>query len=190
MERNDLRTGVLIPVLQAAITGIVSAAVVVSIYKLADKVTTFRLFCVVAFLVMAIAWMVMMQQWRGYTFSMRQIDTPVLYNMDTPDVTRIAVPRETGEDWIDLPIDKSRLMIISRKIQKDMRLSHALVADRTLTRAEYEALRDEMVRRGLAQWVNPRARNQGVVLTGAGRAMVRHYATTALPKSIPIGELN
>jgi len=173
MERNDLRTGVVIPVLQAAITGIVVAAVIISIYKLADKVTTFRLFCAIAFLVMVLVWWRLLSQWQSYVFSARHVDAPSVYAMDTQNVTPVAMVHENGEDWFDLPIAPERMRMIAQKIQRDMKLSHALVADRTISRAEYESLRDEMVRKGLARWVNERSHNQGVELTRGGKAFIK-----------------
>jgi len=44
------------------------------------------------------------------------------------------------------------------------------------SRAEFDQLRDEMVRRGLAAWKNESAKAQGCELTAAGRAVMRRLA--------------
>lgn len=121
-----------------------------------------------------------------------------LYEVDhgitTPEVVypveqrvSLAVSWNEGHQgaYLDLPVDLARLHKAARRILDGASFSHAGLAGphRPLSRAEFEALRDEFIARGLAFWVNPEAHNQGVVLGGAGRALIRRLAGAPDPTS-------
>lgn len=46
-----------------------------------------------------------------------------------------------------------------------------------LSRGEFDAIRDAMLKRGLAAWKNPEAHSKGCVLTAPGRAVCRRLAS-------------
>ena len=91
--------------------------------------------------------------------------------------------------YIDLPegITVEKLVKISQMIvSTGYVFSHTLSGKHApLSRAEFEALRDILIARGLAKWNNPSARNQGVCLLAPGKAMFRQlttYQEGALPR--------
>jgi len=49
-------------------------------------------------------------------------------------------------------------------------------------RQEWQTLRGIFLDRGWAAWNDPQAKNQGITLTAAGRAIVRKIATSPLPR--------
>jgi hypothetical protein len=51
------------------------------------------------------------------------------------------------------------------------------------SRSEFGAIRAELLKRGLAAWINPDHHAQGWELTAAGRAVMRRIARTALPQT-------
>ena len=80
--------------------------------------------------------------------------------------------------WLDLPCSVQDLAQIAKRLQAGASFSHAGLAGRyrPISRSQYEALRDVMLQRGLLYWINPAAHSQGVELTRAGRAVIRHFS--------------
>ena len=81
-------------------------------------------------------------------------------------------------DFIDLPVDQEKARLLAQGLLNGRQFSLSVWAGPTqlFTRSEFEALRSELLARGLATWRNPHSQNQGIVLTGAGRAVMRHLA--------------
>jgi len=68
---------------------------------------------------------------------------------------------------------------VAIKYQACGHFSHASMAGpgKPLSRSEFESLRDAMIARGLAYWVNEHSTNQGCRLTHAGQAVMRGLAS-------------
>jgi hypothetical protein len=132
---------------------------------------------VAGFAVFGLAWLRGLAWWRGL---IRSIVAPIpepspeLYRVET---VRVELMQENGEAgaWLDLPIDRGRLVELCKGIEAGSTFSLASFGGRgkLLSRSEFEGLRDEFIKRGLARWVSPHAHNRGLELTGSGRALIR-----------------
>jgi hypothetical protein len=100
-----------------------------------------------------------------------------------PPAVRVIVDQIDGQagEWLDLPLEPDQLIGVSRALVEGGAFSHASLAGpgRPLTRAGYELLRDEYLRRGLLRWYDDRSHNQGLRLTSKGQALTRHFAQLA-----------
>lgn len=96
-----------------------------------------------------------------------------------PESIRVELLQEGGRrgDFIDLP-HADRLPALASGLLEGRQFSQTVWtgAGRLYSRAEFEAVRGEMLRRGLCRWKNPQAPAQGVELTPAGRAVLRRLS--------------
>jgi hypothetical protein len=163
---------VAIPLLRSTITGLLCALSIVTAYDLYSAVTGWRLFWFVAAAVSLAAWVLGAQQ-REHTSEVRTYS-------DTTKVEVIATD-PTGAFksgvWADFPVGRGVMVGAASYYMKTHRFSHAMSGHgKPFTRGEYEAVRDEMIARGLAYWVRPGYSNQGVALTRAGEAFMKRLA--------------
>lgn len=89
--------------------------------------------------------------------------------------------------FIDLPGSDRQLISLAQGILNGKGTGEAswTGAQGPFSRSEFSALRDALIRRGLATWLNPNAHAQGWELTAAGRAVMRKIAQlepTPLPR--------
>jgi len=96
--------------------------------------------------------------------------------------------RENGADFINLPIGQKQAgrVFYLLTVGRDLSLASLAGPGKPLSRSEFEALRDELISRGLAAWKNPNYHNQGATLTAAGRAVCKKFAadyTTPPPEN-------
>lgn len=100
---------------------------------------------------------------------------------------RVELVREDGADLIDLPAKVEQLNLLARGVLEGQTLSESAWtgSNGPFTRAEFSNLRGELIRRGLAQWNNPRAPARGVQLTRGGLAAMRTFAAMS---TYPTGE--
>lgn len=104
------------------------------------------------------------------------------YETET-ELVKIQV-EESREGWrngyylLMTPSVRERLPELARQLSLGASFSMASFGGRgkLFSRAEFEILRDEMIKLGLAHWRNPHAHGQGVDVSRAGRAFFRHYA--------------
>ena len=66
--------------------------------------------------------------------------------------------------------------ICQRLLDNNMRFTAAVVIRKDFGRKRFEALRSDMMEKGLLRWVNPHAPNQGTRLTRAGYEFISKYA--------------
>jgi len=97
-----------------------------------------------------------------------------------PETVRIEMIESGGKDvqFIDLP-SADKLPALASGLLEGRQFSQSVWTGngQLFTRGEFEALRSELIRRGLASWKNPDAPAQGIVLTAAGRAVFKRIAT-------------
>lgn len=102
------------------------------------------------------------------------------------DLTQIEDGGRTRE-FIDLPSPEKLPLLASGLLNgRQFSLTTWTGKGQLFSRAEFETLRAELLRRGLAMWNNPDAPAQGITLTGPGRAIFRRLA--GLPPTLSDGE--
>jgi xanthosine utilization system XapX-like protein len=89
-------------------------------------------------------------------------------------------PFVTGRIFHAMPCDMERLVSLAKSLASDPRFTVSRFSGpgQLFTRSEYYRLRDYLVDQGMMTWLNPHetGHNQGVVLTLAGRAVMRKLA--------------
>lgn len=95
-------------------------------------------------------------------------ETVTIRVQDTPNHTTIA----------NLPASLQDMITLAQGLQSGIGLNEQswTGADQPFSRSQFHQIRDTFIRRGWAQWNNPTARAQGLVLTNQGWAVVRYLA--------------
>lgn len=190
---------VIVPLFQAGVTGILIALCAVSlVHYLAPGTALFPPFLLVWTGSTLVSWLAYRARWQYVIERVLGVDLnndgyigapsiqvapyaepPVI----TPQVMRVILDQEHVTDFIDLPYPEKIPQLASGLLEG--RTFKAETFNHLFHRSEFERVRDEMIRRGLATWKNERAHAQGVELTAAGRAVMRKVAedrhTPALP---------
>lgn len=101
------------------------------------------------------------------------------YALDGPNLVRIEVAEQNGRklEYYDLPATQQQLSDLANGLLSGRTLTEVAWCGpgRTFTRrAEYVALRDELIRRGLACWNSASSPARGCSLTLAGRNVMKH----------------
>lgn len=191
-EQSSLRAGALLPLAQAAITGILAGAGAVSVWALSRSVNAWTVFISVVSAAAFIAWIAALRRWRellehdhGLTAPQAESES-VIYPVET---VRVEVSQNGGSwvDWLELPIDRERLGKLAQALASGQALSLASFggSGKLLSRSEFERLRSELICRGLARWVSDHGHTAGAELTPAGRAVMRRLAEIALDQAPP-----
>lgn len=173
MKGDKSVTGrVAIPLLRATITGLLCALSIVTAYDLYIAVTGWRLFWFVAAAVSLAAWVIGAYP-RTHSSEIRTYSDSLKVKLVSTDPAG-AYQRGT---WADFPVPRGVMVGAAEYYLKTGRFSHAMSGrGKPFTRGEYEAVRDEMIARGLAYWVRPGHFSQGVALTRAGEAFMKRLA--------------
>lgn len=176
MRENSVTGSVAIPLLRAAVTGLLCGVCFFAGYQLTADVTGWRIFWFVAAAVCLVVWWITIPQQRSSPGSR-------VYSSPVPETTKVEIvaadPAGVYKSgvWADFPVDKGVLVGAARYYAKTRQFSHAISGPgKPLTRNQFEAIRDEMLVRGLAYWRSPGSHNQGVALTRAGNAFLMRLA--------------
>lgn len=183
-NKFSLVAGVTIPILQAVISGILA-------FILAGLVSfivwhRLRLFTgVLGVLVASGVWFSYLKRW-NYVAGLVPYPEPDPLPLrevarEEPERVQIELLENNGNtgQYLSLPARYEQLVALSRGVLSGAGLGvNSWCGDgRPFSRAEFEALRAELLRRGLLAWNNERARGQGVRLTPQGRAVLRYFST-------------
>jgi len=169
-----------VPLLKALITGLLCALFSVSIYRLKlYGPTAWGLFWIMFLGVGLFIWL-------AYIWPRAEMISKVIDSRMFDKTTKIQVvakdPSGAYMDgkFINLRISNRQMNLVATKYLACGHFSHASMAGpgKPLTRAEFEALRDEFIYRGLAYWVNENHHNLGARLTLAGQAVMKGMAST------------
>jgi len=179
----------LIPGGLAMVTGFflaLAAAVIAYYTKWAPPMAAFLITWVT---VQAIAWLALLYRWLDLT---RPIERALNLDLNRdgyigeptkPEPIRIEVSQNDGGQlqFADLPGPIEKLTQMSEALQRGATFSEGQWTGQgaLFSRAQFRVLRDEFLRRGWLVWTNPEARGQGLQLTHAGNAVVRHFASMA-----------
>lgn len=197
MNRNPIVSGWLIPLLQALTTGGLSAVAAYAVTAVAgwDRAIALAVFALVAFF----AWLNYKHRWE---YLLAALDGVEMADSAWPgsqpearepvpalETIRVELIQENGRrgDFIDLPVDNFQAHEVAHILSRPgASFSYATLAGpgKPLSRTEFEVLSRIFLTRGLAVWNNPRAHNQGMSLTAAGRAVLRKIADTRSPTGV------
>jgi hypothetical protein len=186
---QTFRAGVAIPVAQSVITGLFFAGgtaglVVMTESQMAMGATSL----VVGMAAAAIHWMSAVRRWDGvvqyasmspFAIPEQRVEPITQQNFPPaePKTLRVELVQENRISFIDLPASQTQLKNMAAGLLNNTALAVSAWtgSNGLFTRPEFENLRDELIRRGLARW-NGSSRNQGAALTAAGRAVMRKLA--------------
>lgn len=186
---DPLRDGVAVPGLQAGITGGVCGLAALAVCAWFD-LPWLAIGGTVAAVSMAGAWLSYRGRWQWMLERITGADLnmdgfigqplPQQPQLPAPSI-RVELAQNDGRqvDFIDLPYPE-KLPALAAGLQqgRTFALSTWTGNGALFSRAEFEQLRGELLRRGLAEWVNESAPAQGIKLTAAGRAVFRHLSPT------------
>ena len=189
---DSLRDGVIVPILQALTTGALSGLALGGVLWLAGVESAWRWSVALIPVVWLAVWLLSLSHWRASLEKLLQRDLngdgvigeqPVrIIKQPSPEV-RVILERDNGRetDFIDLPAQPEQLRQLADGLLsgRQFALSAWSGAGAPFSRSEFERLRDEMIRRGLARWRNERAQAQGLEVTAPGRAVLRRFASDA-----------
>lgn len=184
---SGITAPVTVPFLQAAITGLlagIAAGVLVAI--LGIEVSPWAAGAVVWTLATLGSWLSFRARWQMVIERALGVDLNGDGRIgDEPEPPalpplRVEVMQEGGRrgDFIDLPYPDRLPELASGLLSGRRQFAQTAWtgAAGVFSRAEFDNLRGEFLRRGLARWKNPQAPAQGVELTPAGRAVLRKLA--------------
>ena len=190
---NSLQDGVLVPALQALTTGALSGLALAGVLWLAGVESAWRWSLALIPVVWLVMWLASLSHWRASLERLLNRDLnndgvigeqqpPVIISEPAREV-RVTLEREEGRhvDIIDLPAKEEQLRQLADGLLsgRQFALSAWSGTGAPFSRSEFERLRDEMIRRGLARWRNERAQAQGLEVTAPGRAVLRRFASDA-----------
>lgn len=187
VKHDALVDGVIVPGLQAAISGGLFGLAAAVLAALAGVPDWWKWGGGVFVSALLLTWLSYRHGWQWRLERLLGLDLnldgsigrPSLPALPEPEPQRIRVVLEQQGgrevDFIDLPARPEQLQALASGITQGRTFALTAWAG-TFTRPEFEGLRDELIKRGLARWANERSHNQGIVLTPAGRAVMRRLA--------------
>lgn len=193
-----LRVAVVIPLLQAVITGLLVgsvAGVVLYLVEPLHQAIALLVFTAVA----SVAWLF---AWRWWRSMLESIDSKIekiplqsyLEPEQIPSSVRVEMIESGGRagEFIDLPISPGKLRQLATGLMNGKSFTEAAWCGSggIFTRAEFAKLRDEMLRRKLIMLNSPSTPARGYSLTAGGKACIRYLASTTplLESSSSIGD--
>lgn len=193
---SGITAPVTIPLLQAAITGLlagIAAGVLAAVLPVdfspwAAGVVVWAVTTFVSWLSYRGHWQALLEKALGVDLNGDgQIGEPAEPE-PTPQPLRVELYQDGGRqgDFIDLPY-RDRLPALASGLLAGRQFSQTAWTGggQLFSRAEFEELRGELLRRGLARWKNENAPAQGLEVTPAGRAILKRIASTPTPPLPP-----
>jgi hypothetical protein len=187
---QTFRAGVAIPFTQSIVTGLFFAGGTAGLVGMTDsQMAMGATSLVVGMAAAAIHWMSAVRRWDGVVqyASMSPFQTTEQQRVEPisqqnfppaePKTLRVELVDQNRISFIDLPASQTQLKNMAAGLLNNTALAVSAWtgSNGLFTRPEFENLRDELIRRGLARW-NGSSRNQGAALTAAGRAVMRKLA--------------
>lgn len=186
-----IESGVIIPILQAIISGVLIGLLVLSAWGLNNRFTGWGVLFFGLSLGAFGSWVIAVRRWYAWGDG--------AHGIYSPEPTEPTEPNEpfkieiTTEDWdssyerlksyprgayIETPINEDHLIKACQVINAGGNFSYASLAGpyKPLSRAEFEALREAFIKSGLAYWKTERGHTHGLALTAVGRIVVKRIA--------------
>ena len=188
MKTNDVETGCLLPLAQSVVTGVLVGGLFAAIAQYAGWQQPALVGLALGALAGAGWWLSSITAWRRSTYPQPANEQMQPLRPEPPPSIRVEVARENGLDLIDLPVREDQIITLAQGVLSGGSLSEAswTGTGAPFTRAEFAALRNELIRRGLATWNNPHTPARGFALTAPGRAVMRRFAAMS-PTPTPRG---
>ena len=177
-QQQPIREGWALPILQSLTGGVLFAGIVGAGVTLAKvQVNPWQAAALVGLVFAFTEWLALKGRWAWRLERSLGLDLLPATKTDQnipPETVRVEVVHPNGEDWIDLP-SPEKLPQLAEGLVNGRTFSQAVWTGGAgiFTRSEFEALRSALLARGLAVYRNPQAPAQGIVLTAAGRAVMR-----------------
>jgi hypothetical protein len=181
-KQSTLESAIVIPFAQSAVSGTLTGGLVGAAALVFEWPEPAGLALLTTAGTALIAWLAYRSQWRAAVDFVLGLRPPTMEPQELTTRIQVIAHDPAGAFaagvWAELPLRPELVTQAARRILATGSISHATLAGpgRPLSRAEYEALRDELIARGLAVWANPDAHNVGLELTAAGRATIRRLA--------------
>jgi len=179
MDENDLGAGCILPVLQAIVTGVLIGGLGAGLAHYAGWKDPALIGLLAGFGAAAFWWMTSVRAWRRAAHPEPYQPEPTTTRA-RPEPVRVEVRQDDGRhvDYIDLPATAEQLITLAQSVLAGGSLSESAWtgSNGIFTRAEFSALRNELIKRGLASWNNPKTPARGVTLTRGGLAAMRTFA--------------
>lgn len=183
--------GVLLPVLQALITGALFALAGWGYAWLLKAGEAWRWGLGVGLGAAVLAWLAMLGRWLDLTAPLERL-TRIDLNRDgyigRPDTIRVEVTSEDRRQTTVAEIPyASKLPDFARGLLAGAPISerHWSGAGALFSQSEFRQVRDIFIARGWLRWSNPEAPQQGLELTPGGRAALRALANGVIPPTLP-----
>jgi hypothetical protein len=189
---DDFWRALIIPTCQALITGLL--VIPLTLLVCAMSQVDLRWGLLSGLVITFVTWLIYRSRWmriiEGLLFPQSGDDLVVSMpaNHQPEPPIRIELLRNNPDgylegQYIDLPADRDQLIALASGIEDGLPLTvHAWTGDGApFSRAEFEQLRAELIRRGLAHWNNPRTPQRGFALTIAGVKVLKRIASVTPP---------
>lgn len=171
------QAAVLIPALQAGITGLHIGIIAGSVAWIGggDALKWAILAGAISGL---LAWWAGVTAWRDAVYQATQ-EPPKVDQVETVrlEVMDLDNPQPWGH-WLNLTIEPGAARQALTLLADGRDLSMAALSGRgnPLSRTEFVTLRDALINSGLAYWQNPRSHSQGCALSVGGRSVLQRYS--------------
>lgn len=192
MNSNDIRSS--IPTLAdvgtlaviAAGTGLALALAVGVILAVIGNPHSIKAGVVTWVMVQALAWLYLLTRWGRLVdaFTVPVYDDANYYDEPEPEpaqVVRVEVSEDDGRHVgiAELPFTHGQLRTLAAGLLSGSTFSEASWSGtgHPFTRSEFRTIRDVFLARGWARWNREGAPGQGVKLSPAGLAVIRHFAS-------------
>lgn len=184
--------GVVIPALQALVSGLAVGVILGSLAYIFGVSHFLAVGLLSAGLGGGVAWLIALSFWRSRVYRSAPPKLPGV--MGSGEVLRLAVTVDSDVDssfagvWADLPINREKLLLVAKQVVKDSNFTYANLSGRhrPLSRAEFEAVRSELLKRQLLYQKSRPGENLRVGVTRVGMASFQRLAqmeTSPTPRS-------
>lgn len=180
-KRQDLISGLILPMGQAILTGLLFALLAVSCWKLSRSVTGWTVFFTALSGAAFLAWLTIWRKWQSWGDSDHGL-TPTQPEIVYPTES-IRVELHTGEpeypsvEFLEVSLTREQIIKACKYLVKhDYQTSGLGGKSKPLSRSESDVLRDALIAREWAFWRNPGGHTRGWELAPAGRAVCRYIA--------------
>lgn len=188
---DSLRDGVLSPLAQAIVSGLLSGAALGAVLWVFGVESAWRWSLAVIPVVWLAVWLFSLKHWRSALERLLDRDLnddgfigePPVDQQPKPEPVKITLSQDNNNriDYISLPVRTEQLRALADGLASGRRPFSVAAwtgAGAPFSRSEFEALRDELISRGLARWKNPYSQAQGVELLASGRAVLKHFSSS------------
>lgn len=177
-----------VPFVQSLITGVLMFVVVLALSWLLEVDEPIMSGLLAGSVAACVAWLSLLSRWLGLADSMAgayygQADDSEPVEDFEHESVRIELVQDNGRNmqFFDLPASEQQLSMLADGLLRGTSFSEASWSGNgaLFSRSQFRQIRNEWLKRGWLSWVNPQARAQGMMLTPAGKAVARHFASMA-----------